>query len=712
MPLIPRIPSLGLRRRVLLLAFLPAMLTLAWLVWINHGRAQTLLMGFANDVLVNRAQTIASRIEAAALETFTATKVTTASAQGGLFGRRLDSLRLARDVLQSNPQLTTVSIAYEPGADGLDERSAAARSATEPAPGTEVRLPRSTPTTDPTTEQAISRLPRECLGPDGRFLPSWNRSSSAPKRITLAPLALGSGSAYEECRSRFADQTQPTKAIVAGPLDSTPPLAVGVTMPIVIDGRFMGAVSIQRSLEPLRQELLSMQKSMRDAGWNVEIALVNRQGTVIASTAGTVAAAPVESPYADILSRFSTPGAMAGTTQNRDPLTGVDSLYGIAKAPTAAWHVLVKMPSGDIASRLYNTLVRNSGWSLVSMAVVLGLLVWLASSFTRRIGTAIAAAERVADGDLSGRIEDRGNDETGRLLRGLGGMMGSLRSRIASVKQSSVDLMSTAEQLTEAGSVQEAAISSLGASTSEAAVASRQISVTGRELLNTVNEVAGVAADTAHVADAGRQNLTGVGETMQKLKSTAAEFTERLSVIRERAEDINLVITTITKVADQTNLLSINAAIEAEKAGEYGQGFIVVAREIRRLADQTAVATLDIERLVAQMQQAVGAGVMEMDRFSSEFNTGMEQVAGISSQFVEVIDKVQVLTTKFEHVNQGMHAQATGAQQITEALITITDGSRTAAESLRDFKQASQHIVRAVEGLAETVDTFRLEDAV
>ena len=156
MPLIPRIPALGLRRRVLLLAFLPALLTLAWLVWINHGRAQTLLMGFANDVLVNRAQTIAARIEAAALETFTAARVTAVSAQGGLFGRRLDSLRLARDVLQSNPQLTTVSIAYEPAADGLDERSAAARPDTEPAPGKEVRLPRSAPTTDPTTEQAIS----------------------------------------------------------------------------------------------------------------------------------------------------------------------------------------------------------------------------------------------------------------------------------------------------------------------------------------------------------------------------------------------------------------------------------------------------------------------------------------------------------------------------------------------------------------------------
>ena len=114
-----------------------------------------------------------------------------------------------------------------------------------------------------------------------------------------------------------------------------------------------------------------------------------------------------------------------------------------------------------------------------------------------------------------------------------------------------------------------------------------------------------------------------------------------LAIIRERAEDINVVITTITKVADQTNLLSINAAIEAEKAGEYGHGFLVVAREIRRLADQTAVATLDIERLVEQMQQAVAAGVMQMDRFSAEVKTGVQKVSGISEQFSTVIDKVQ-----------------------------------------------------------------------
>jgi len=224
-----------------------------------------------------------------------------------------------------------------------------------------------------------------------------------------------------------------------------------------------------------------------------------------------------------------------------------------------------------------------------------------------------------------------------------------------------------------------------------------------------MNEVAGVAAETAHVADAGREDLVEVGTTMAHLEQSTAEFSERLAAIRQRAEDINMVITTITKVADQTNLLSINAAIEAEKAGEYGQGFIVVAREIRRLADQTAVATLDIERLVEQMQQAVNLGVEEMGRFAGDVKQSVARVAGISTQFADVIDKVHGLSDRFEHVMQGMQTQASGAQQITEALVTLTDGSRAAADALREFKEASQHMVSAVDGLTDTVSRFRVE---
>ncbi len=128
------------------------------------------------------------------------------------------------------------------------------------------------------------------------------------------------------------------------------------------------------------------------------------------------------------------------------------------------------------------------------------------------------------------------------------------------------------------------------------------------------------------------------------------------------------MVTTITKVADQTNLLSINAAIEAEKAGEYGRGFLVVAREIRRLADQTAVATLDIETMVRQMQDAVGAGVMQMDKFADEVRSGVAQVTKINQMTWEIITEVQSLSSRFQLVNEGMRNQSTGAQQINDAM--------------------------------------------
>src|SRR5215211_7523474 len=116
-------------------------------------------------------------------------------------------------------------------------------------------------------------------------------------------------------------------------------------------------------------------------------------------------------------------------------------------------------------------------------------------------------------------------------------------------------------------------------------------------------------------------------QMMRQLSASTTSISAKLSAIQQKAASINLAVTTITKVADQTNLLSVNAAIEAEKAGEYGLGFLVLAREIRRLADQSAVATLDIERMVKEMQYSVSAGVMEMDKFTDQVRQGVGEVA-------------------------------------------------------------------------------------
>jgi methyl-accepting chemotaxis protein WspA len=277
-------------------------------------------------------------------------------------------------------------------------------------------------------------------------------------------------------------------------------------------------------------------------------------------------------------------------------------------------------------------------------------------------------------------------------------IVGSLVSRL---QRSSVALMSTATQISATSKQQQATVNSYTASTTEIAAATKQISATGQELQNTLQQVSQAAVGAADLAENGRAGLEGMNGTMQQLSGATATISLKLSVIREKANDINMVVTTITKVADQTNLLSVNAAIEAEKAGEYGLGFLVVAREIRRLADQSAVATLDIEQMVRQMQGAVSTGVMEMDKFSEQVRHGVQSVAQISGQLAQIIERVQELSGRIESVNEGMRSQSQGAAQISEAMTQLTEGARQTAASLKEFNGATDSLRDVVVGLRQ-----------
>jgi methyl-accepting chemotaxis protein WspA len=285
------------------------------------------------------------------------------------------------------------------------------------------------------------------------------------------------------------------------------------------------------------------------------------------------------------------------------------------------------------------------------------------------------------------------------------------RSLVSRLQRSSVALMSTATQISATSKQQQATVNSYTASTTEIAAATKQISATSQELQHTLEQVSGAAASAAELAESGRAGLEGMDGTMQKLAGATTTISLKLSTIREKANDINMVVTTITKVADQTNLLSVNAAIEAEKAGEYGLGFLVVAREIRRLADQSAVATLDIEQMVRQMQGAVSTGVMEMDKFTEQVRLGVDSVARIGAQLGQIIERVQELSTRIESVNDGMRSQAEGAAQISDAMTQLTDGARQTAASLREFHGATDSLRDVVLGLRQELSSSPVSDS-
>ena len=196
---------------------------------------------------------------------------------------------------------------------------------------------------------------------------------------------------------------------------------------------------------------------------------------------------------------------------------------------------------------------------------------------------------------------------------------------------------------------------------------------------------------------------------MPLVMEAAGSINAKLAVLNEKASNINQVVTTIAKVADQTNLLSLNAAIEAEKAGEYGRGFSVVAAEIRRLADQTAVATYDIELMVKEIQSAISAGLMGMDKFSEEVRRGIQDVQQVGSQLLQIIQQVQALVPRFETVNEGVQAQATGAEQISEALLQLTGTAQQTVESLRQSTSAIDELNQVSGNLRSSVYRFKLE---
>ncbi len=351
------------------------------------------------------------------------------------------------------------------------------------------------------------------------------------------------------------------------------------------------------------------------------------------------------------------------------------------------------------------------GWGSMLAIVGVGIFIsWaIARIISRSLGIAVAAAERVASGDLTGQIEVTSNDEIGKLLASLQTMTQNLNLLLRQVQQSGIQVTSSATQIAASGRELEAMVKEQAASTNEVVATAKEIAATSGQLVHTMDEVALMAQSTTTAAGSGQKDLVRMEAVMRQLAKATVSISSKLGVISEKANNINSIVTTITQVADRTNLLSLNAAIEAEKAGEYGLGFAVVAKEIRRLADQTSVATLDIESMVKEMQSAVSTGVMEMDKFTKEVSRGVKDVRNISVQLAQVIEQVQSLTPRFTAVNQGMEAQSIGAMQISEAMMQLSEASSQTAGSLREINSAIEQLNEAAIGLRQEISRFQVK---
>ena len=388
---------------------------------------------------------------------------------------------------------------------------------------------------------------------------------------------------------------------------------------------------------------------------------------------------------------------------------GVPGLAVWSYIPAFRWGLVVKQDSAEALQRI--TRQRDlTLWSLAGLIVPLVLAAMVAArSISRPVVFAAKTASRLATGDLTLSFKTTGADETGVLLRALRTMIDGLSVLLRQVQQASEQLSGIAARIASTARDQESTVMNFSGSTSEVAAASRQIGATGQELLITMGQVGTAVAQTSKLADSGYQSLQGMDDTMGHLAQATDSIAQRLAVISSKAGNISGVVSTMTQIADQTNLLSLNAAIEAEKAGEFGRGFAVVAREIRRLADQTAVGTLDIQQTVLDMQTSIKQGDAEMETFRLEVLRGVAASADAGQQLRQIIDAVQAITPQFELVNEGMQAQAQGARQISDAMLQLNDTAESTAASIQEFLLATDDLFKASRTLSGAVRRFKTE---
>ncbi|WP_323292718.1 methyl-accepting chemotaxis protein [Crocosphaera sp. XPORK-15E] len=356
-----------------------------------------------------------------------------------------------------------------------------------------------------------------------------------------------------------------------------------------------------------------------------------------------------------------------------------------------------------------NTVTIVSFTFLISIIAILSLGYWITRNITRSLGRAVQVAEAVSLGNLTAEVEVTSQDEIGQLLEALRTMIENLNSLISKVQHSGISITSSTTQMAASRKQLEATLTEQIASTNEVTTTAQEIANTSEELVKTMEQITEMSQGTAQAASQGQHDLGRMETTMRQLADATTSIASKLGVMSEKAHNINSVVLTITKVADQTNLLSLNAAIEAEKAGEYGAGFAVVAREIRRLADQTAVATLEIEQMVKEMQSAVSTGVMEMDKFNKEVSNSVEDVGSISHQIAQVIEQVQSITPRFELVSKSMEEQSRSAQHIREAMEQLSEGSEQTAYSLHDTHIVLEQLDDAAQGLQAEISVFKVK---
>ncbi len=356
---------------------------------------------------------------------------------------------------------------------------------------------------------------------------------------------------------------------------------------------------------------------------------------------------------------------------------------------------------------------RNLTLAIVVFALVFaaGLALWVIRSVTGPLGgepaTAQAVIERIAEGDLTGQVPVRPNDAhslmaaTAKMQDNLRRMLSTLRQNADGVAASAQEMATASQQVATATAQQSEAASSMASAVEEMTVSISHVSDSAREAFT-------VTTQAGEMSHEGNRAIDETVSEMQRISGTVDEASRTIRQMGESSERISSIVGVIKDVAEQTNLLALNAAIEAARAGEQGRGFAVVADEVRKLAERTAKATTEIADMVVAVQSNAHQAVATMDQTVERVEGGVTLARKTSESMLSINDGAQHVVRIVTDISEALKEQTVASNDIAMNVESIAQMSEENSAAIRSAAQIASRLERLAEDTRRAVATFRL----
>ena len=385
-----------------------------------------------------------------------------------------------------------------------------------------------------------------------------------------------------------------------------------------------------------------------------------------------------------------------------------DDFYSVAVPfEGGPWSVVASMPKTEIRAVTWAVGIRLVIGSVLAMLLAVGAAVWLLRSKLQPLSDLVRQAEALGAGDLSARLNVSSHDEIGQLARSFNQMGEALSTMVSHIRKAAEEVNSRAQALSGlSGGAYEGMEQQSGEITSMAG-AVEEFSATSLNIADNMGNTERLAQENAQQTRIGRNSMQEASSSLEHIATALNSTATVINTLGQRSQEIGGIVGTITSIADQTNLLALNAAIEAARAGEQGRGFAVVADEVRNLASRTRQATDEISGMIQSIQQETGNAITTMEHGNVLMQEGLSRNADVASALARIDEQSRSAGQQFAAITTATQEQSSTATLLSSNLQSIALANSEQREVVSNLAITAKELETLAAGLRQEVDRFR-----